>query len=78
MVIEECSLMFVQVLKNKLLFCFYRNLIKFIIGYKCISIKDCPAAFKSPGDLKIHSAFHGAEHPHPCPYCNYRLDFESF
>lgn len=35
-------------------------------------ILDCPAAFKSPGDLKIHSAFHGAEHPHPCPYCNYK------
>ncbi|XP_054164630.1 zinc finger protein Xfin-like [Oppia nitens] len=40
-----------------------------MFSYVC---RDCPAAFKSPGDLKIHSAFHGNEHPHHCPYCNYK------
>ena len=34
---------------------------------------DCPAAFKSPGDLKIHSVFHSEnDYPHPCPHCTYK------
>ncbi|RWS21716.1 hypothetical protein B4U80_11784 [Leptotrombidium deliense] len=41
-----------------------------MFSYVC---QDCPAAFKSPGDLKIHSAFHSeVNYPHLCPYCTYR------
>ncbi|RWS11843.1 zinc finger protein Xfin-like protein [Dinothrombium tinctorium] len=41
-----------------------------MFSYVC---QDCPAAFKSPGDLKIHSAFHSeVNYPHMCPYCTYR------
>lgn len=41
-----------------------------MFSYVCPS---CPAAFKSPGDLKIHAVFHGdVDYPHSCPYCNYR------
>lgn len=41
-----------------------------MFSYVC---PDCPAAFKSPGDLKIHSVFHGNnDYPHPCPHCSYK------
>ena len=41
-----------------------------MFSYVC---RDCPAAFKSPGDLKIHSVFHGdVDYSHHCPYCNYK------
>jgi DNA-directed RNA polymerase subunit RPC12/RpoP len=41
-----------------------------MFSYVC---PNCPAAFKSPGDLKIHTVFHGdVDYEHRCPYCNYR------
>lgn len=41
-----------------------------MFSYVC---RSCPAAFKSPGDLKIHTVFHGdVDYAHCCPYCNYK------
>lgn len=36
------------------------------------SLLDCPAAFKSPGDFKIHTDFHSSNYQHACPYCTYK------
>ncbi|KAI2796834.1 hypothetical protein BLOT_013706 [Blomia tropicalis] len=33
---------------------------------------ECPAAFKSPGDYKIHAVFHTSNYQHACPYCSYK------
>ncbi|UXI19139.1 Synaptosomal-associated protein 29 [Sarcoptes scabiei] len=38
-------------------------------SYVC---SECPAAFKSPGDFKIHAVFHRSNYQHPCPYCSYK------
>ncbi|KAI1285450.1 Zinc finger protein [Halotydeus destructor] len=41
-----------------------------MFSYVC---KDCPAAFKSPGDLKIHVVFHADfKFPFECSYCSYK------
>ncbi|XP_054710667.1 uncharacterized protein LOC129220295 [Uloborus diversus] len=39
-------------------------------GYTYFCMK-CPAVFKSAADLQIHSKFHGATLPFPCPDCDY-------
>ncbi|CAG2101412.1 unnamed protein product [Medioppia subpectinata] len=43
-----------------------------VIDVNNIRQGNCPAAFKSPGDLKIHTSFHETDYPHRCPYCNYK------
>lgn len=36
------------------------------------SCSHCPAAFKSHGDLKLHSVFHNIDSPYPCDSCTFK------